>query len=139
MNAIDTNVVAYLFDSAALEKQARAQQLLDGLVLKPSETVWLWQVAVEFLACLRKAANKGMLPPEDIAGNFRELLQLFSLKYPTEQVLERSLSLYERYSLSHWDSLLVAACHDAGVTRLYSEDMQPGADYDGVTIVNPFI
>jgi predicted nucleic acid-binding protein len=40
--------------------------------------------------------------------------------------------------LSHWDSLLVAACQETGVTRLYSEDMQHGADYDGVKIVNPF-
>lgn len=34
--------------------------------------------------------------------------------------------------------MLLAACKEAGVTRLYSEDMQHGADYDGVTIVNPF-
>jgi len=35
-------------------------------------------------------------------------------------------------------SLLVAACQEAGVARLYSEDMQDGADYDGVKVVNPF-
>jgi predicted nucleic acid-binding protein len=40
MNAIDTNVAAYLFDSTAPNKQARAQELLDGLTLQPSQTVW---------------------------------------------------------------------------------------------------
>ena len=138
MNAIDTNVVAYLFDSTAPDKQVHAQQLLDGLVLKPSETVWLWQVAVEFLACLRKASAKGELAPERVPVEFHEIMQLFSLKFPTAQVLDRGFALYERYSLSHWDSLLVAACQEAGVSRLYSEDMQHGADYDGVVIVNPF-
>ena len=39
---------------------------------------------------------------------------------------------------SIWDSLLIAACQEASVTRLYTEDMQHGADYDGVNIVNPF-
>ncbi len=34
--------------------------------------------------------------------------------------------------------MLVAACIEAGVTTLYSEDMADGADYDGVRIVNPF-
>jgi predicted nucleic acid-binding protein len=48
------------------------------------------------------------------------------------------MQLHGRYSLSHWDSLLVAGCGDAGVTSLYSEDMQHGADYDGVKIINPF-
>lgn len=49
-----------------------------------------------------------------------------------------AMQLYSRYSLSHWDSLLVAACQEAGVTSLYSEDMQHGANYDGVMIINPF-
>jgi predicted nucleic acid-binding protein len=70
--------------------------------------------------------------------DFRKLLQLFALRLPTVQILERSFALHERYSLSHWDSLLVAAFQDAGVICLYSEDMQHGADYDGVKIVNPF-
>ncbi len=138
MNAIDTNILSYLFDPDAPEKQSRAQQLLDELVPKPQETVWLWQVAVEFLACLRKAARKGAVAPERVPFEFRSLLKLFTLKLPTAQILERGFALHERYSLSHWDSLLIAACQEAGVTRLYSEDMQHGADYDGVKILNPF-
>jgi predicted nucleic acid-binding protein len=138
MNAIDTNILVYLFDPSTPLKQAQAQQLLDDLVLRPQETVWLWQGAVEFLACLRKASKKGALAPEQVPVDFRKLLQLFALRLPTVQVLERRFALYERYSLSHGDSLLVAACQDAGVTRLYSEDMRHGADYDAVQIVNPF-
>ena len=138
MNAIDTNVIVYLYDAAAPGKQARAQQLLDDLILKSQETVWMWQVAVEFLSCSRKAANKGVIAGEQVPAEFRSLLNLFSLMIPTAQVIERAFVLHERYSLSHWDSLLIAACQEAGVTRLYSEDMQHGADYDGVHIVNPF-
>jgi predicted nucleic acid-binding protein len=43
-----------------------------------------------------------------------------------------------RFSLSHWDTLLLAACKQASVTTLYSEDLTAGMNYDGVTIVNPF-
>lgn len=42
------------------------------------------------------------------------------------------------YSLSHWDSLLLAACATAGVDTLYSEDMDDGMTYDTVKVVNPF-
>ncbi|MGH7135213.1 MAG: PIN domain-containing protein [Pirellulales bacterium] len=139
MNAIDTNVLAYAFDPADPGKQAKARQLLSELVGDPAESVLLWQVIVEFLAFLRKAEGQGRLTAEDVKARFQEALQLFTLKFPTSEVLHRGFALYERYSLSHWDSLLVAACQDAGVTRLYSEDMQHGADYDGVEIINPFV
>jgi predicted nucleic acid-binding protein len=138
MNAIDTNVLAYTFDPADPGKQARARQLVLDLVSKPHESILLWQVAVELLAFLRKAQGQGALTGEEVKARFREVLQLFALHLPAAQVLERGFALHERYSLSHWDSLLLAACQEAGVTCLYSEDMQHGADYDGVKVVNPF-
>jgi predicted nucleic acid-binding protein len=93
--------------------------------------------SVEVLPYLRKVKGKGLLTEEQVKNDFREVLQLFTLKSPTAQIFERAFILHERYSLSHWDSLLVAACQEAGVTRLYSEDMQHGGDYGGVNIVNP--
>ncbi len=99
----------------------------------------LWQVAGEFLACLRKVERKGLLQPEQLKVNFREVLQLFPLKFPSLEGFEKAMLLYELYSLSHWDSLLIAACQEAGVTRLFTEDMQHGANYSGVSIVNPFL
>ena len=139
MNAIDTNVFTYSFDTTAPTKQALARQLLFDLVLDPRETVLLWQVAAEFLAYLRKAERKNLLTSEQVKVDFRAVMQLFSLEVPTANVFDRGFALYKRYSLSHWDSLRIAACQEAGVTRLYSEDMQHGADYDGVHVVNPFV
>ena len=57
---------------------------------------------------------------------------------PKQSVLSASLTLSGRYSLSHWDSLLIAACLEAGVDTLYTEDLQDGATYDRLTVVNPF-
>ena len=51
---------------------------------------------------------------------------------------ERAEALRAGFSLSFWDALLVAAWLDAGVARLYSEDMQAGSRIDGLEIVNPF-
>ena len=96
-------------------------------------------MTVELLACLRKAEAKGVVTAEELKIRFREVLQLFAVKVPTATLFERSFSLHERYSLSHWDSLLIAACQEAGVTCLFSEDMQHGMDYGGVHIVNPFL
>ena len=44
-----------------------------------------------------------MLSEEQVKNEFREVLQLFTLKSPTAQIFERAFVLRERYSLSHWD------------------------------------
>ena len=63
---------------------------------------------------------------------------LFPSVLPQATMLDRYFRLFSKYSLSHWDAMLLAACKEAGVTTLYSEDMQAGMNYDGVTIINPF-
>jgi predicted nucleic acid-binding protein len=34
--------------------------------------------------------------------------------------------------------MLLAACKEAGVITLYSEELDAGTDYDGLAVVNPF-
>jgi predicted nucleic acid-binding protein len=58
---------------------------------------------------------------------------------PAPGVLDRALDLTDRHSLSHWDSMLIAACIEAGVNTLYTEDMGSPGQYDSVRLVNPFI
>jgi predicted nucleic acid-binding protein len=64
--------------------------------------------------------------------------ETFSCVMPSRSLLRKSLDLSSRYSLSHWDSLLLAGCADADVDRLYSEDLDDGMTYDTVTVINPF-
>lgn len=63
---------------------------------------------------------------------------MFTMRTPTEGIFRISFELRARFSLSHWDALLLAACKEAGVTTLYLEDMDPVADFDGLRIVDPF-
>ena len=124
MKAVDTNVLVYAFDSTEPAKQARAVALIDGLVKAPGSAMLLWQAAVEFLSCLRRWQAAGRISATDVEAYSAEMLSYFPLVTPSIRVIERSLQLTSRYSLSHWDSLLVAAALEAGITRLYSEDLQ---------------
>lgn len=139
MNAIDTNIFVYSIDFADPVKQATAERLLDDLAQRPGETLLLWQVAVELLAYWRKIEALGHATSEQAKAYFDNLLAAFPLRTPALATLEHSFTLRTRHSLSHWDSLLIAACLDAGVDRHYSEDMTQDADYDGVRTVNPFL
>ena len=138
MNAVDTNVYVYALDSDEPAKQAKAVELLDPLALKPADSAIMWQVASEFLGQLRKWESKGHLTSAAVEAAFNRFRAIFPLRFPSAGVFQVSFDLRSRFSLSHWVSMLLAACKEAGVTTLYSEDMAAGTSYDGITIVNPF-
>lgn len=138
MNAVDTNVFVYALDADEQEKQPKAIDLIDRLSAAPSETVLLWQVAGEFLSCMRRWESAGRIASADVEANLIDLLATFPLVLPSPAVLKRSLELGRRFSLSHWDSMLIASCQEGGVDTLYSEDMDDGTVYDSMRLVNPF-
>lgn len=139
MNAVDTNVFIYALDDNEPVKQAKAQELIARLVQPSVETLLLWQVAGELLSGLRRWESEGRITRADVEAHFRDAFALFPLRIPAAKVFEIAFALHARFSLSHWDSMLLAACKDAGATTLYSEDMDPRTDYDGIIVVNPFV
>ena len=138
MNAVDANVFVYAFDADDPVKQIKAQQLLVRLRRAPIETVLLWQVAGELLNCLRRWQRARRITASEVEKNFRDALSMFPLVLPSAAIFQVSMDLFSRFSLQQWDSMLLAACKEAGVGILHSEDMDPGTDYDGVTVINPF-
>ncbi len=133
MNAIDTNVLLYVHDPRDKSKQDRAASLVAG----ETAGVLLWQVACEYLAASRKLAPLGYSfsqAHEDI----QDLRKVWVTVLPTWGVVQRANHLIGRYSLSFWDSLIVAACLEGGVERLYSEDISAYGEINGLKLVNPF-
>ena len=59
---------------------------------------------------------------EEAWRELERLRQLWTVILPSENVLMRAEQLTATHNLSFWDSLLVAACIEGGVTRLYTED-----------------
>ena len=58
---------------------------------------------------------------------------------PSQALLTQASQVRDRYSLSFWDGLIIAAALTANVGTLYSEDMQDGLIiFDQLAIVNPF-
>lgn len=138
MNAVDTNVLVYFVDVDEPAKRAKAIELLERLETEAKDTVLPWQVGVEFLSVLRRWETEGWIVRDQTVRHMQTVESMFSFVLPTQSLLSSSLDLSSRYSLSHWDSLLIAACIEAGINTLYSEDLDDGMTYDGVTVVNPF-
>lgn len=133
MNAVDTNVLVYAVDPRDPAKRAVALTLLESL----PDAVLLWQVAVEYLAACRKLEPYGYSLTqgwEDV----RDLRQSWTTLPPDWRALDRAERLVAAYSLSFWDAMVVAACLEGGVRRLYTEDFGAYPNIDGLEIIDPF-
>jgi predicted nucleic acid-binding protein len=53
------------------------------------------------------------------------------------ELISGAIELHRTHSISFWDALVVKAASAGGCTRLWSEDLDPGQLYDGVTVENP--
>ena len=138
MNAIDTNVLVYRLDRDEPVKQAQARKLLQRLSLETTPTILPWQVLGELMRQLRAWQDQGSITRNALVRYVGVFRKLFPLVMPTERVVDHALDLTARYSLSHWDSMLLAACKDAGVTVLFTEDMGATTTCDGMQLINPF-
>jgi predicted nucleic acid-binding protein len=134
MNAVDTNVLLYSHDFRDPRKQAIASALISSL----NSGALIWQVACEFVAASHKLKLKHVVS-YDPWDELRGMEAIWAKVTPDWPSLARAESLMTRFSLSHWDSLLIAVCLDKGVACLYSEDFSAYPLIDGMRIVNPFV
>jgi len=138
MNAVDTNVLIYRLDKHEPVKQAKARDLLRKLVAGATPTVIFWQVLAELVRQLRAWEDQGRITRNTLFRYVSVFRRLFPVAMPTPGILDRALDLSGRYSLSHWDSMVLGACLEANVDTLYTEDMGAPTSYDGVQLINPF-
>ena len=132
MNAVDTNILIYVNDPRDRVKQEIAVCLIFNLV----DVVLLWQVACEYLTASRKLESLGY-DRVQAYQYIRDLQQVWYMALPTWMVIDRAENLMTRFSLSHWDAMIVAACLEAKVERLYTEDFGY-SNIDKLEIINPF-
>jgi predicted nucleic acid-binding protein len=129
---LDSNIWIYAFaNNQDPRKQAIAATLIDapGVIIS---TQVINEVSVNLL---KKSAFT-----ED------QIQQLIDSFYQGCQVIEfdRALlglasDLRTRYSISYWDSLIIASALTSGTTTIYTEDMQNGLLINQqLQIVNPF-
>jgi predicted nucleic acid-binding protein len=139
MTAIDTNILVYSLDRHDPIKRNKARALLRRLRSQPDDVVIPWQVIGEFVRYLRSLQDGGKMSRENLERILRGYLRLFSVALPSLRVLDHALGLTRRYSLSHWDGMILGACLDADVDTLYTEDMGAPIVIDRIALVNPFV
>ena len=132
MTAVDTNILLYIHDPRDPAKQAKAASLVQSL----ADGVLLWQVACEYLAASRKLEPLGYSRSQ-AWQDVRDLRRVWTTLLPSWDVLDQVELLQGSYSLSMWDAMILGACLQGGVTRLYSEDLTAYPRIGSLEVLNP--
>ncbi|MGM0578375.1 MAG: PIN domain-containing protein [Myxococcota bacterium] len=132
---VDTNVFVYARDTADPDKQARAYDVVDRLWETRRGRVSVQVLQELYVTVTRKLAHP--LTPAD-ARQYVRTLGAWRPVAMEERLLEMAWRIGDRYRLSWWDSLIVAAARGSGCRWLVTEDLQDGQDLGGLEVVDPF-
>jgi len=126
----------YSFEGTSSDKGRAAVQLIRRAIATRRGVI-SYQVVQEFFnVALRRFAQPMTTSEAEqyLATTFRPLLAVHSsLALYTE-----ALQLAQRFKLSWFDSLIVAAAIASNCDVLYSEDLQDGQEFGDLRVVNPF-
>ena len=131
---VDTNVLIYALDEGDPQK-LRAARAWRKELWKSRRGRLSFQVLQEFYA---KVLQKWPIARNDARAEVRDLMAWDPVAVDAG-VLELGWKIQDRYHLSFWDALIVAAAKSAGCRYLLTEDLQHGQQLDGVTVLSPFL
>ncbi|HTE22547.1 MAG TPA: PIN domain-containing protein [Candidatus Limnocylindria bacterium] len=133
---LDTNILIYALDPRDKVKQSTANTLIRD-ALRSGRGCISSQVVQEFCNIATGKFKKTTLDLdlESILNTFMRRL----LKHtPDIYFYNSAVALHAGHSLSFYDALIVQAAIDLNCAILYSEDLQDGRKYGGLTVKNPF-
>ena len=136
--AFDTNILAYaakIGESASDEGKVAIAEAAFAKALAERCLVLPIQVCLELHRLL---VRKRRLSPEQAGQVLRFYIAGALLVASDTDTLTTALDLAARHRLQTYDAIILAAAASVGCDALYSEDMQHGFSWEGVTVINPF-
>ena len=130
----DTNLLVYADSADEPAKQRRAIELITEHRAAGTAVIST-QVLQEFV---NVSLRKLRLPPALIRERLN-FYRRFELVAATPELMTGALDLHVLHNLSFYDALILQAAIVSGCQRLLTEDLQHGATFGGVRIVNPLL
>jgi predicted nucleic acid-binding protein len=131
---VDSNVFLYAMDESDPKKQEAARNWRAELWKNRLGRI-SFQVLSEFYV---NAVRKRPGARDEARAEVRDLLAWNPLTTDAALV-EQGWKIQDRYQLSYWDALIVAAAKTSACGYLLTEDLQAGQKLDGIEVLNPFL
>jgi predicted nucleic acid-binding protein len=131
----DANFLIYVRDERDAGKQARAAAWHDHLWREAVGRTSV-QVVSEFYVNLKRMAGRRLTAEE--AWREAERYLAWQPRAIDAELLRAARSVEQRYRISWWDSMIVAAARLQECAILLTEDLQDGGVFGTVTVRSPF-
>jgi predicted nucleic acid-binding protein len=132
---VDTNVLVYSRDARVPLKQAVATDWLRELW-----TEHRGRTSTQVLSEYYVTVTRKLVPSLSVDKAWEDVLALLNWEPQeiTRDLLLRAKEIEQRYSVSWWDAMIVAAAELQNCSLLLTEDLQDRMVYGSVTVRNPF-
>jgi predicted nucleic acid-binding protein len=131
---VDTNILLYAIskdaDEAAKAKTANA-------ILAAGDIGLSVQVLQEFYVQATRASRPDPISHEQAVGLI-DSWRRFAVQDLTTGIMDAAFATRVRFGISYWDAAIIEAGRALGCEVILSEDLDPGTDFDGAHIENPF-
>jgi predicted nucleic acid-binding protein len=134
---LDTNIFLYEIDSKAPNAKRQVARVLIREALSQRRSVISYQVIQEFLNVVTGKFSSS-ITVSDAHQYVDAVFQPLIVVHSSVELFGAALGIHTRHQLSWYDSLILAAASEAKCSILYTEDLQHGANLNGVRIENPF-
>ncbi len=132
---VDANVFVYARDGRDAAKQVRAAEWIAYLWREALGRTSMQVLSESYTTVTRKLTPR--VSPDEA---WEDAKALFTWRpQPIDAtLLARAREIEQRWQLSWWDSMIVAAAQLQDCSTLLTEDLQDGAVFGGVTVRNAF-
>jgi predicted nucleic acid-binding protein len=136
MNAtrfLDTNILLYAYDQDTPARRSVAMRLVEQGWSALGQTAISVQVLQEMHVNLER---RGVAKTE--AARIIRDYAPWPVVDNSLEILLTALDEQNRWQLSIWDALILAAARASGASEIFTEDFNHGQDYGGIRAINPF-
>ena len=130
---LDTNVLVYTDDGAAIRKQETALDLVEAASIGGWGVVSTRVLQEYFVVATGKLGVSA-----DIARAKVEIFGRLNVATIDMSTILGAIDIHRLHEVSFWDGLIIQSARSAGCRILYTEDLQHGRRFDGLEVVNPF-
>ena len=133
---MDSNILLYGFDKTDFRKKVIAEKLVEQALEKGSGVI-SYQVCQEFCNVLLHKIEP-RISVADLADYLEAVVFRLIAIHSSAALFREALRIHQETQYRFYDCLIVAAALEAGVSILYSEDLQEGRRFGEMEVVNPF-
>lgn len=132
---VDTNILVYAYDLDAGPKREVAAAIMKEL-WEQENGVISTQVLQEFYVNVTRKISNPLSKTE--ARSIIETYLYWQVELNGPITVLSASEIEERYRLSFWDALIIAAASNANAHKIFTEDLNHGQTIEGILIENPF-